>query len=193
MDTYIPSLLDLPPTHSLIPPLQVIPEPRAELPVLYGSFPLDTHFTHSGVYASVLIHPTLPFPPPCDYMSILYVCIFIPTLKIGLAVPFSQIPDLEKYMHIHALIYICFPLCLTSLCMTDPKVHPHLYSPISFLLVAKLYSIVYMHYILFIRSSVSGHSGYLRVLAIVIVSQQTQVHVPLCVVTFSRYTKSLPG
>jgi len=96
-------------------------------------------------------------------------------------------------MHIHALIYICFPLCLTSLCMTDPKVHPHLYSPISFLLVAKLYSIVYMHYILFIRSSVSGHSGYLRVLAIVIVSQQTQVHVPLCVVTFSRYTKSLPG
>ena len=70
-------------------------------------------------------------------------------------------------MHIHALIYICFPLCLTSLCMTDSKVHPHLYSPISFLLVAKLYSIVYMHYILFIRSSVSGHSGYLCVLAIV--------------------------
>lgn len=63
-------------------------------------------------------------------------------------------------MHIHALVCICFPLCPTSLCMTDSEVHPHLYSPIPFLLVAKLYSTVYMLYI-FIHSPVSGHLGYL--------------------------------
>ena len=49
--------------HPLIPPLQVITEHRAELPVLYSSFPLAIYVTHGSVYMSVLlsqfIHPSL--------------------------------------------------------------------------------------------------------------------------------------
>ena len=41
--TYIPSLLSLPPTP--VPHIKVIPGHRAELPVLYSSFPLAAYFT----------------------------------------------------------------------------------------------------------------------------------------------------
>ena len=42
--TYIPFL------RSLTPPLEVMAEPRAGLPVLYGSFPLALYFTYGSVY-----------------------------------------------------------------------------------------------------------------------------------------------
>ena len=45
--THIYPLLLGPPSHPThTPPLWVITEHRAELPVLYNSFPLDTYFTH---------------------------------------------------------------------------------------------------------------------------------------------------
>ena len=72
MYTYIPSLLDLPPTLSPVPLVQVIRGHTAELPVLYSKFPLAICFTRASVYMSFVwfvlfcfyltICSTLPFP-----------------------------------------------------------------------------------------------------------------------------------
>ena len=50
-----------PPSHppTPIPPLQVITEHQAELPVLYISFPLAISFTHGSVYVSVLLSQSI--------------------------------------------------------------------------------------------------------------------------------------
>ena len=68
MYTYIPSFLDLPPNPPPHP--QAISEHRAELPVLYSSFPLAVSFTHGSVYMSLPIHPMLPIPyhTPCPHV-----------------------------------------------------------------------------------------------------------------------------
>ena len=54
------------------------------------NFPLAIYFTHAGVRQcySLLIAPS---PSPTVYMSVLYVCISIPALEMGPAVPFFQI------------------------------------------------------------------------------------------------------
>ena len=68
-DTYISSLLNLPPTPRFLP---IISGHRAELPVLHSSFPLATYFTHHSIYMSILLSqflsgltsssvPTCPF------------------------------------------------------------------------------------------------------------------------------------
>ena len=49
-----PSWTSLPPQPP-IPPIQVITERQAELPVLYSRFPLAICFTHGSVYMSILI------------------------------------------------------------------------------------------------------------------------------------------
>ena len=57
-----------PPSHAPpIPPIQVITEQRAELPVPFRSFPLAISFAHGCVYvsASLSIHATLSFPAVC--------------------------------------------------------------------------------------------------------------------------------
>ena len=65
MHTYILYLLSLPPIPTLpIPPLYVITEHRAELPVLYRSFTLAIDFTHGGVYRSVLSQSIPRSPSP---------------------------------------------------------------------------------------------------------------------------------
>ena len=51
--TYIPSLLDLLPSHVHIPPLWVNTGHQAELPALYGSFTLAIYFTHGNVYTHI--------------------------------------------------------------------------------------------------------------------------------------------
>ena len=61
--TYIPSLLSLPPCS--IPPLWVITEHQAELPLVYRSFPLASYFIHGICLpgnAAVPVHSTLPSP-----------------------------------------------------------------------------------------------------------------------------------
>ena len=67
--TYIPSLLDLLPSHAHIPPLWVITEHQAELPALYGSFTLAIHFTHGNVYSHIcsicMLIPISQFILPC--------------------------------------------------------------------------------------------------------------------------------
>ena len=50
---HISSLLHLPPTLP-IPPLQVDTKHRADLPVLFGCFPLAIYFTFGGVYMSCI-------------------------------------------------------------------------------------------------------------------------------------------
>ena len=57
IDPHIPSLLSLPPTLP-IPPLQVIAEHRADLPVLRCCFPLANYFTFGSVYTSMLLNIT---------------------------------------------------------------------------------------------------------------------------------------
>ena len=89
MYTYIPSLLGLCPNPSPIPPFSVIREHLAELPVLYSSFPLAVYVAHGSIYESIpipqFVHP--PLPPLCP-MSIMYICVSIPALKMVVSVPF---------------------------------------------------------------------------------------------------------
>ena len=108
MYTYIPSFLDLPPSPPSHP--QIITEPRAELPVLYSSFPLAVSFTQGSVYvtpdSSQASHPQ-PYPMsacPC-------ICICTSTYA-SLFLPWNEahLYNSSRF-HIHALIYdICFSL-----------------------------------------------------------------------------------
>ena len=72
-------------------------ECQAGLPVLYSSFPLVIHFTHDGVYMSVLPSQFV-LPSLSPDVSILYICVSIPSLQIGSSIPFF-------IFHIYALIY----------------------------------------------------------------------------------------
>ena len=77
-----------PPSHTPpIPPLQDITEYRAELPVLYSSFPRTIYFTYDYIYIHTYIythtyqsyslnssHPLLP--PLCPQVHSLYLCLY---------------------------------------------------------------------------------------------------------------------
>ena len=65
--TYVPSLLNLPPTSHSILPLWVVIEHQCEFPKPYSKFPVDIYFTYGSIYVSMLlfIHPTLFFPLVC--------------------------------------------------------------------------------------------------------------------------------
>ena len=71
-------------------------------------------------------------------------------------------------------------LFLTSLGMTNSRfIHMTTNDSIPFLFMGELYSIVYRYHIFFIHSSIGGHSGCLRVLAIVnSAAVDIGVHVP---------------
>ena len=60
---HIPSLLYLPPTHT-ISPIQVVAKHRPDLPVLRCCFPLAMYLTYGSVYMSMLLslHPSFPLP-----------------------------------------------------------------------------------------------------------------------------------
>ena len=89
-------IYSLPLESPLIPLLQVNTA-LSWLPVLYHSFPLAICFTHGSECMSVLLSQLL-LPSPSAVVSIskstLYICVFIPALKIGSSVPFFQIPCL---------------------------------------------------------------------------------------------------
>ena len=92
---YIPSSLGSPPS-SPIPPLWVITDHWAELPVLYSRLAITACFTN-GTWQCIYTDPHLPMCPTvpfpvCAHMSILYVSITIPALQIGSPVLFIQIP-----------------------------------------------------------------------------------------------------
>ena len=62
-----------PPSHS-----QVITDHQAELPVLYGSFPLALYFIHGSVYMSILISQFIPPSPSllCPQAHYLYLHVY---------------------------------------------------------------------------------------------------------------------
>ena len=68
--------LDLPPPP--IPPIEVITEHRAELPVLYSRFPLAIYFTYGSVFMSDLIsHFIPPYPSPlCPHVRSLRLWLY---------------------------------------------------------------------------------------------------------------------
>ena len=75
---HTPSLLHLPPTL-LIPPLQVVPKHRADLPVPCNCFPLAIYFTFGSVYMSMLLShfvPAYPSPSPCAQVHSLRLCLY---------------------------------------------------------------------------------------------------------------------
>ena len=74
---HIPSLLSLPPTLP-IPPLQVVTQHPADLPVLCSSFPLVIYFTFGCVYMSMpLSHFVLAsLPTPCPQVHSLHLRLY---------------------------------------------------------------------------------------------------------------------
>ena len=157
-----------PPFPSLIPPLQVITEHQAGLPVLYSNFSPAAHML-------MLLSPFIPLFLSLShhvYKSILYICVSSPSLQISSLILFFQIP------YIWVNILICFSLSdllhsvscrFTHLTRTDSN---------SFF-IAGYYSIVYIYHIFFIHSSVDGHFGCFQVLDIVnSAAMNTAVHMP---------------
>ena len=106
---------------------------------------------HMEVYMSTLIsqfNPPSPFPH--FHMSILYICISIPSLQIGSSLPFFYTPHICTNMQ-----YILF--FLTYFTTYDRiQVHPHRYKWPNFIPFCG-WVIVYVYHILFIHSSVNGH------------------------------------
>ena len=72
-------------------------ECQAGLPVLHSSFLLVIYFTHGGVYMSMLPSQFV-LPSLSPDVSILYICISIPSLQVGSSIQFS-------IFHIYALTY----------------------------------------------------------------------------------------
>ena len=89
MYIYIPSLLELPWSYTPNPPIEVITEHQAELPVLLCGFPLAICFTRVSVFLSNLISQ---FIPPTPFLTssprVLYVWISIPALDLCSSVLF---------------------------------------------------------------------------------------------------------
>ena len=92
MYTYICSLLNLPstPSDSILPGhLLVIIILPADLPVLHSRFPPAVYFTQKLVCICQCHSPSSsspPHPPSPMSTSVLYVCISIPALQIGISV-----------------------------------------------------------------------------------------------------------
>ena len=60
---YINSLHLDPASPPLIPPVQVITEHQAGLPMLHNNFPPSIYFTHDSVYMSMLLSSFIPLSP----------------------------------------------------------------------------------------------------------------------------------
>ena len=102
--TYIP-FLNLSPTPTLIPPLQVTTEQWGELPGLY-SFPQPVYFTRARVYMSVLLSQfgTPSLSPLCPHVHFQHLRLYSCPAKR------NHLDHLSRF-HIHTLIYgICFSL-----------------------------------------------------------------------------------
>ena len=103
-------------------------------------------------------------------------------LQISSVCPFIQIPHVSESIWCWCLI-----IWLTSLSMIISRsIHGAKNAGISFLLMAELYSIVYMYHLFLIHSSVDAHLGCLHVLAIAdSAAMNIRVHVSFWVIVFS--------
>ena len=106
---HISSLLHLPPTFP-IPPLQVVTQHQADLPVLCGCFPLAIDFTFGSIYMAMLLSHFVPAYPsvcPCPQVHSLVGLHFYshPAPRFFMTFFFFF------WFHIYVLAYsICFPL-----------------------------------------------------------------------------------
>ena len=102
--TYVPSLLNFPPTSHPILPLQTVKEHWVELPVLYRKFPLASiiHMVMSMFQQYFLnsSHPLLPLL----YLHVLF------SMSASLPLLYKQVHQYHlSTFHIYVLIYdICF-------------------------------------------------------------------------------------
>ena len=89
MYTYVPSLLDHPPTHPHPTHLDRHRAPNwapcaiQQVPTIYPFYTWKCIYVKSNLP----VRPTLPCPPRV-HMSVLYICVSIPVLQIGSSVPF---------------------------------------------------------------------------------------------------------
>ena len=92
MCLYLPSILSL-------PPLQVITEHQAQLPVLCSNFPLASSLTHNSIYMSTLLSQFIP-PSPC-----LTVSMSLFSISASPSFPCKQVHQYHfSRFHIYALI-----------------------------------------------------------------------------------------
>ena len=75
MYTYIPSLLDLRPTPTLIPFLQVITEHQSEVPFA-GSHQLSILHSVAYIYQFQSLSSSSLYPPPHSYTNTLHLCLY---------------------------------------------------------------------------------------------------------------------
>ena len=101
-------------------------ECQAGLPVLHSSFLLVIYLTHDGIYMSMLPSQFV-LPSLSPDVSILYICISIPSLQVGSSIQFS-------IFHIYALTYdIYFSLFdLLHFTLYDSSRSIHIYKWLSF-------------------------------------------------------------
>ena len=123
MYTYIPisppSCISLPPTLP-IPPLEVVTEHQADLPVLCSCFPLAISFTFGSVYMSMLLsHFVLAYlsPAPCPQVHSIHLRLFFFLTSLleyncfKWCVSFCFITNLISYTYTY--IPICPPSCVS--------------------------------------------------------------------------------
>ena len=130
----------------------------------------------------------LPSLPPLGLqVNVLHLASIL-ALQISPSASFSEI----QYICVNVW-YLLFSLWLTSLCVTGSK-FIHLTKTVSntSLYMAKYCSIVYMHGIFFICSSVDEHLGCFRTLTIVMVLWWTLGHMHLFEIGFSQGTFPVP-
>ena len=119
---HISSLLRLPPTLPILP-LQVVTRHRADLPVLFGCFPLAIYFTFGSVYMFMPLSyfvPSYPSPSPCPQVHSLRLHLYsCPASRFIRTIYFSFFR-----FHIYVLAYsICFSLTYFTLYDTL-QIHP---------------------------------------------------------------------
>ena len=115
--TYIPSVFNLP---STLHPPKVVTEHQVELPVLYIQELPTSYLLYLWwcvcLNVNLSVCPTLSFPC-CVHKSVIYVCVYIHALQIGLSVSFfsSTHTHTDIYIHTHTHTYIHIYLCMCML------------------------------------------------------------------------------
>ena len=101
--TFVPSLLNLPPTSNPIPPLSVVTKYQAEFPASYSNSPLALRSTYGSVHASTLLCQSLP-PSPSPAASASLV-----STSASLLLPWKQAHQYHfSRSHVYVLLYdIC--------------------------------------------------------------------------------------
>ena len=135
---FVIGLSVFPPNWTSLPPPSashlsgLLPSPSFEFPESYSKLPMASYFTYGNIwcifpscYSLRTSHPLLP-PHPSSHVrkSVLYVCVSIAALQIGLLVSSLIIqqtfnvycrPELDLILFVHRWQYFCFSWKIHSL------------------------------------------------------------------------------